>query len=75
MRRRIQIVFQNPHSALNGRHTIFGQVTEGYDVVEAISSAPTRGADRPVPLPVAAGPLLVLDDVTLEVEDGDAPTV
>jgi peptidyl-prolyl cis-trans isomerase A (cyclophilin A) len=39
---------------LNGKHTIFGQVTEGYDVVEAISKLPTRGQDRPV------------DDVVLE---------
>jgi peptidyl-prolyl cis-trans isomerase A (cyclophilin A) len=33
---------------LNGRHTIFGQVVEGYDVVEAISRQPTGGQDRPV---------------------------
>jgi peptidyl-prolyl cis-trans isomerase A (cyclophilin A) len=33
---------------LNGRHTIFGQVTDGYEVVEAISKLPTRGQDRPV---------------------------
>jgi len=33
---------------LNGRHTIFGQVVEGYDVVEGISRSPTRAQDRPV---------------------------
>jgi peptidyl-prolyl cis-trans isomerase A (cyclophilin A) len=33
---------------LNGRHTIFGQVIEGYDVVEAISKLPTGAHDRPV---------------------------
>jgi peptidyl-prolyl cis-trans isomerase A (cyclophilin A) len=33
---------------LNGRHTIFGQVTQGYDVVEAISKVPTGPNDRPV---------------------------
>jgi peptidyl-prolyl cis-trans isomerase A (cyclophilin A) len=32
---------------LNGKHTIFGQVTEGYDVVEAISKASTGSMDRP----------------------------
>ena len=32
---------------LNGKHTIFGQVTEGYDVVEAISKASTASMDRP----------------------------
>jgi peptidyl-prolyl cis-trans isomerase A (cyclophilin A) len=39
---------------LNGRHTIFGQVVEGYDVVESISKVPTGPNDRPV------------DDVVLE---------
>jgi peptidyl-prolyl cis-trans isomerase A (cyclophilin A) len=32
---------------LTGKHTIFGQVTEGYDVVEAISKVPIRSQDRP----------------------------
>jgi peptidyl-prolyl cis-trans isomerase A (cyclophilin A) len=32
---------------LNGRHTIFGQVTEGYDVVEAMSKVATGGQDKP----------------------------
>jgi peptidyl-prolyl cis-trans isomerase A (cyclophilin A) len=45
---------------LNGRHTIFGQVTEGYDVVEAISKLPTVGQDRPV------------DDVVIERIDTSA---
>jgi len=33
---------------LNGKHTIFGQVTDGYDVVDAIGKAPTGPGDRPV---------------------------
>lgn len=33
---------------LNGRHTIFGQVTDGYDVVEAIGKMPTGAQDKPV---------------------------
>jgi peptidyl-prolyl cis-trans isomerase A (cyclophilin A) len=33
---------------LNGKHTIFGQVTAGYDVVEAIAGLQTAGQDRPV---------------------------
>jgi peptidyl-prolyl cis-trans isomerase A (cyclophilin A) len=32
---------------LTGRHTIFGEVTEGYDVIERISKAPTGAQDRP----------------------------
>jgi peptidyl-prolyl cis-trans isomerase A (cyclophilin A) len=39
---------------LNGRHTIFGQVTEGYDVVEAIAKVATGAQDKP------------LDDVVIE---------
>jgi peptidyl-prolyl cis-trans isomerase A (cyclophilin A) len=32
---------------LTGKHTIFGEVTEGMDVVEAISQADTDRSDRP----------------------------
>jgi peptidyl-prolyl cis-trans isomerase A (cyclophilin A) len=36
-----------PTEWLTGKHTIFGEVTEGYDVVEAISRVPTGPQDRP----------------------------
>jgi peptidyl-prolyl cis-trans isomerase A (cyclophilin A) len=39
-------VGETPH--LNGRHTIFGQVTDGYDVVDAIAHVQTGGGDKPV---------------------------
>lgn len=32
---------------LNHRHTIFGEVTKGYDVIEKIESTPTDSMDRP----------------------------
>jgi peptidyl-prolyl cis-trans isomerase A (cyclophilin A) len=35
-------------SWLNGKHTIFGQVSEGYDIVEQIAKVPTGAQDRPV---------------------------
>src|SRR6195952_1002311 len=46
-------------SWLTGKHTIFGEVVEGYDVAEKISKLPKDHADRPK-TPV------VLESVTIE---------
>jgi peptidyl-prolyl cis-trans isomerase A (cyclophilin A) len=46
-------------SWLTGKHTIFGEVVEGYDIVEKISKVPRDGSDRPK-TPV------VLESVTIE---------
>jgi cyclophilin family peptidyl-prolyl cis-trans isomerase len=32
---------------LDGKHTVFGTVTDGMDVVDRIENMPTQGADRP----------------------------
>lgn len=32
---------------LDGKHTVFGAVTEGYDIIKAIETAPTGPGDRP----------------------------
>ena len=37
---------------LDGRHTVFGQVTGGMDAVDAIEAVPTGDRDRPVEPPV-----------------------
>jgi peptidyl-prolyl cis-trans isomerase B (cyclophilin B) len=42
------IVTTDAASWLDGKHTVFGQVTSGMDAVEAIESQPTDGRDRPV---------------------------
>ncbi len=46
-------------SWLTGKHTIFGEVTEGYDVVEKISKLPTGAQDKP-------RKDVVLESVTIE---------
>mmetsp|Transcript_3856 Transcript_3856/g.6740 ORF Transcript_3856/g.6740 Transcript_3856/m.6740 type:complete len:221 (-) Transcript_3856:1476-2138(-) len=36
-----------PTGFLNGKHTVFGKVLEGYDVVQKIENTPTDRSDRP----------------------------
>jgi peptidyl-prolyl cis-trans isomerase B (cyclophilin B) len=41
------IVTTGSASWLDGKHTVFGQVTGGMDVVDALEALPTDGRDRP----------------------------
>lgn len=35
-------------SHLDGRHVVFGEVLEGYEIIEAIENVKKGGSDRPV---------------------------
>ena len=51
---RVAVLHRHTQSApwLDGKHTVFGEVTDGMDAVDAIEGVPTGAGDRPVDPPV-----------------------
>ena len=42
------LVTKQDCSWLDGKHTVFGEIVEGIDVLDAIEASETDGSDRPV---------------------------
>lgn len=53
-------------SWLDGKHVVFGEVLEGYDIVDQIQNVPKAGQDRPVK------EVKIADSGELEMEEGTA---
>lgn len=52
-----------PTSWLDGRHVVFGEVLEGYDIVDKIENAPKGAGDKPTK------PIKIVKSGELEVPD------
>ena len=64
-----------PTPGLDDVHSVFGRVTSGLDVVEAIGAAPTDGNDRPLTDVVIHGVAVVTNGVEAAAFDVDAPAL
>jgi peptidyl-prolyl cis-trans isomerase B (cyclophilin B) len=47
MQRYIRAIRLTPHRWLDGRHVVFGEVLEGYDIVDKIQNVPKLPGDKP----------------------------
>ncbi|OGW81429.1 MAG: hypothetical protein A3G33_00980 [Omnitrophica bacterium RIFCSPLOWO2_12_FULL_44_17] len=54
-------ITEDPTPHLNGRHSVFGQVTSGIEVVHAIARVSRDPMDRPL-TPVAMTKIIILDE-------------
>lgn len=41
------VVLTKGHSWLDGKHVVFGEVLEGYDVIEKVENVPKGAGDKP----------------------------
>jgi cyclophilin family peptidyl-prolyl cis-trans isomerase len=59
------IITESPQTQLNGKHTVFGRVMMGMDVVKKIAAVKTNTNDRPIDD-------IVINKVTIETDAGEA---
>lgn len=63
-----------PTPWLDGKHVVFGEVLEGYEIVDQIENAATGGRDRPVEdVKIVKSGELEADSAEPEAEPSDAP--
>ena len=56
-------------SHLNGKHVVFGEVLEGYEIVQAIENVPKGGGDKPKsPVKIAKSGELPVPEEGIHVE-------
>lgn len=54
---------------LDGKHVVFGEVLEGYDIVEKIENVPKGANDKPVkPVKIAKSGELKMDEEGIRAE-------
>lgn len=65
----LQLAHADFPSHLNGKHVVFGEVLEGYEIVQAIENVPKGGGDKPKsPVKIAKSGELPVPEEGIHVE-------